>query len=293
MGLYDRPYYREEEPRSFQLGLGRERSMVINLILINVAVFVVDLLSKGFGERNWLSFLLALRAEDLIHPWYWWRFISYGFAHSPANAFHVIGNMLGLFIFGREVESVYGRGAFLRMYLTAIGLGSIAWATKEYLLLGNPESSLIGASGAVTAVIILFALHFPNRTVLFMLVIPVPAWVIGVMLIAYNLLAFPASVAEGGGRIAFDVHLVGAGYGLFYYFYRLDFTSIWPRSISWDVLKRKPKLRVHRPDAPNSKLDVEADRVLDKLHREGADSLSPKERRTLEEYSRRMRQKRR
>lgn len=267
--------------------------MVINLILINVAVFVAELFSRGGGDRNWLSFFLAVHAADLVHPWYWWRFITYGFAHSPVNMMHIVGNMLGLFFFGRDVESVYGRWAFVRMYLTALVLGSVAWATRELFFEDQSAAWLIGASGAVTAVIILFALHFPRRTVLFMLVIPMPAWVLGVLLVVFDLFSVHASVVGGGSQVAFDVHLVGAAFGLLYYRYRLDFGNLLPGNVSWNLFKRRPKLRVHRPEARSDKLDQEADRVLDKLHREGADSLNAKERQILEDYSRRMRQKHR
>jgi hypothetical protein len=54
---------------------------------------------------------------------------------------------------------------------------------------------------------------------------------------------------------------------------------------------RRPKLKIHAPEPTYDNLDAEADRVLEKLHQEGEASLTPRERRVLEDYSRRMRQK--
>ena len=63
---------------------------------------------------------------------------------------------------------------------------------------------LIGASGGVTAVILLFVFHFPQRTILLMFVLPVPAWVLGVLLIVFNVLGMH-QMMQGGVAVAYDV----------------------------------------------------------------------------------------
>src|SRR5690606_31136436 len=101
MGLYDREYYRDEPSRGFQLGLSH--SVVINLIIINVAVYLVDLFMQVP-----LSDALALRADLIERPWNFWQLITSGFAHSTTDVWHLIWNMITLFLFGRDVEGTYG-----------------------------------------------------------------------------------------------------------------------------------------------------------------------------------------
>jgi membrane associated rhomboid family serine protease len=304
MGLQDREYYRDDYDQPGGIQLGGQWSMVTTLIVINAGFFLVNLFLGGAEHRltDWMS----VRPDTLLKPWLWWQFVSYGFAHSPIYIGHIFWNMFGLFIFGREVEGIYGRKEFLKFYLVAIFLGGLLWALKEYGLFrpdaGISRASLIGASGAITAVILLFVLHFPKRTILLMFVLPVPAWVVGVMMIFGNLFSVALPDVEGNTRVAYDVHLVGAAFAICYFKFgwRIgrvipDFNLMAPLSWAGSLLKSRPKLRVHDPDSSDKyrDLDEQADRLLDKVHREGEASLTSRERRVLEEYSRRMRQKRR
>jgi membrane associated rhomboid family serine protease len=292
MGIYDRPYYQDEHRPSFSLA---GRSMVVNLIIINVVVFVVDaFLFAGDNGRFRPSGFLSAKPETLLKPWMWWQLLTYGFCHDPFNAGHILSNMLGLFFLGQEVERHYGSKPFLRMYLTALILCSVAWCITE-VALGHRGSSLIGASGAVTAAVLLFALNFPRRTILFMMFIPMPAWVLGVILIVVNLLGVRSDVRGGDVQIAYNVHLVGAAYA--FVFFKTQwalgnwFRGGWTPKIRWPG--RRPKLKVHDPESRQRGLEEQADAVLEKLHRYGQESLTVRERRILEEYSRRMQQKRR
>jgi membrane associated rhomboid family serine protease len=308
MGIYDRPYYQDEHRGGFSFS---GRSMIVNLIIINVVVFLIDAFVFGRRDSPYRpSELFAVHSDTLLKPWRWWQFLTYGFCHDYRTVGHVLGNMLGLFFLGQEVERHYGSKVFLRMYLTALILCSVIWGITE-VIVGRQNASLIGASGAVTAVVMLFALNFPRRTILFMMFIPMPAWVLGVFIVVFNL--FGAHSAGEGDRVAYDVHLTGAAYGYLFFRSRWAFGSLpwfggggestrparrsggggggimsklkWPSS--------KPKLKVHQPEERLTVLDEQADAVLDKLHREGIESLSPRERKILEEYSRRMQQKHR
>ena len=214
MGLYDRPYYQEDYPRSPLAGSGR--TMTVNLIIVNVVVYAIDVfLLQPSG--NGLGDLFAVRSTTFKEPWTWWRFLTYGFLHDPRDAFHLIGNMLGLYFLGQSVEQHYGPKRYLRMYLTSLIFCSLVWGITELVMGSN--SSLIGASGAVTTVVMLFALNFPRRTIMFMMFLPMPAWVLGVMIIVFNLFGSAGgSMSETGPRVAYDVHLMGALYG--YIFFR-------------------------------------------------------------------------
>lgn len=287
MGIYDRPYYREESGYSF---LTSGRSMIVNLIIVNVAVFLIDVIL--WRPTGGLSHLLAVNTDTLTHPLRWWQFLTYGFAHDPNNAFHLIGNMLGLFFLGQEVEQIYGSRLFLRMYLTALVFCSVIWAITE-MALGH-QGTLIGASGAVTTVVMLFALNFPRRTILFMMFIPMPAWILGVIVVLNNLWGTQQPSQGDGPRTAYEVHLMGALFG--YLFFKTRW-ALGSNLVSLSGLRAlvpwgKPKLRIHRDSSERFQgLDEEADRVLEKLHRDGEASLTSRERRVLEEYSRRMQQK--
>src|SRR5437868_6962665 len=107
MGIYDREYVREE-PRGFSLG--GERTMVTNLILANVAVFVAQHLFEG------LTGALELHADLLRQPWRIYELLTYGFLHG--NWQHLFFNMLAFWFFARDIETIYGRKELLRIYLT-------------------------------------------------------------------------------------------------------------------------------------------------------------------------------
>lgn len=229
----------------------------------------------------------------MLVPWRWWELLSYGFAHDPKLIFHLLGNMFVLWMFGRSVEPIYGRWEFLRFYLTAIVLGGIFWTAR--MALSGQEGPMLGASGGVAAVLMLFIFHYPKQMVLLFFVIPMPAWVLGLLIIGSDIVrAF-----DPGSHIAGDVHLVGAAFAFCYFKFRWNIGRMLPGggSTSWlkklSQSRRRSTFRIHDPDADSrhQKIDDNADRILDKLHREGEDSLTSKERKILEDYSRRMRQK--
>jgi len=288
VGIYDRDYYREERPG---LSLRTPQTIIGALIAVNVAIWLIDgllmpLTSLGGG---WLSDRMAVHVGALTRPWLWWQYLTYGFAHSPRNFQHILFNMLGLFLLGRDVESLYGRREFLRMYLAMVVFAAVVWniATK---LRGVPDDIMAyGASGAIAGVVILYALNFPRRTLLLFFVFPIPAWLLGVLLVGMDM--YGAVGREGSSNVAYAMHLAGAAFAVIYFHQRWNLTRLtddlpaWLRSWSW------PKLRVHRPDEPEPDLGMEVDRILEKIYREGEASLTAKERRTLEtaskEYQRR------
>lgn len=281
MGIYDRDYTRSERP---SFALGTPRSAVGVLVLVNVAVYVANALTSD----NALISLLGVRPESLTQPWLWWQFLTYGFAHDPSPA-HVLFNMLTLWFLGHDVEEVYGRREFTWLYLTLVVFAAVVWAVVTRLQ-GAVTGPLIGASGAVVGVVILYALHFPRRIILLFFVLPVPAWALGVMAVMYDLWG---AAGGGGPRVAYVAHLAGAALAFIYY--RLGWRlSGWSQGISFPSFGRRPNLRIHDPDADESNLSAQVDQILEKIHRQGEASLSRKERRVLEtasrEYQRRRRQ---
>ncbi len=293
MGIYDREYTRDDQPRGMRLSM--PQSMVVTLILINAALFVADLFLN-----DWLKENLALRLSALHQPWLWWQFLTSAFVHG--GVWHIGGNMLILFFFGRDIEAIYGKWELLKMYLSSAVVAALAWAlfskfvmyTPDVVVLGDGLTlpvMCLGASGAVSAVVMLMIVHFPSRQVLLYFAIPVPLWLLGVLWVAGD---FLGSLSET--NVAHSAHLAGFACGYIYYRWHIHLFSWLPTNFRFRRLKlpgRGPSLKVHDPEAYYRDLYAEADRILDKLHREGEGSLTAKERRILEDYSRHMRQKHR
>jgi membrane associated rhomboid family serine protease len=295
MGIENRSYYRDESDFNYSGQFGSTAwSMVSILIAINVGVFLVDMFtpvaavdSNGGTVYHLLGKWLALNSDQ---PYFFWNWLTYGFAHAPIDdptvgIWHILGNMLGLFFLGRAVEYRMGSQEFLSFYLVAVvvsGLGAvvIAWLT-------GVGTSLVGASGAVTAVVAVFIIWFPNQTLLIWGILPVPAWAVGVLMIGTNLMyAFnPAS------HVSWQAHAVGALFGVAYLKRGWQFGPLGIDRLN-DLFKSRPKLKLHDPDASASKLQAEADRILAKINQSGESSLTGRERRTLNKYSQSLRNRR-
>jgi len=252
-----------------------------------VLVFLADgLLTPGGGTKT-IWFNLGVHGDTLSHPLRWWQLLTSGFVHDPSDLKHIIFNMAVLWFLGQAVERRYGRGEFLRLYLAAIVIGSIVWTLTNW---GHPMRTAIGASGAVTTVVILFALNFPKRTLLLFFVLPVPAWAVGILVVVTDL--YGAAGRGGEENIAYGIHLAGAAFALVYFKLGLNLTRLtsgWP---SLGRLRPRPKLRIHDPSTEDTDLSAQVDRILEKIHREGETSLSRKERRILESASRKYQERR-
>jgi prepilin signal peptidase PulO-like enzyme (type II secretory pathway) len=200
---------------------------------------------------------------------------------------HILFNMLSLYFLGRSVEDRYGRTEFSFFYVTAVLLGGLYWTLRAW----GQVYPMLGASGAVTAVCMLFVFCYPLVEIRLMGVIPMPAWLLGVLLIALNM--------YGGRRgVAYDVHLVGAAFAAVYFYGGLSFRSwgTWLSDLKMSWKTKRSGLKVLRPeDEPeesSSKEEREADRILAKIHASGQDSLTGAERKFMEAYSQRVRKRR-
>jgi membrane associated rhomboid family serine protease len=266
------------------------------LILVNVVIFLADgLLTPDAvpGALGDINRFLAVRVDTLTQPWMWWRFLTYGFAHASApDYWHVVGNMLVLFFLGRDIEGRYGRKEFLRLYLATLVVAAVAWALVGKLQGAPGHSSAVGASGAVTAIVILYALNFPRRTLLLFFVIPMPAWAVGMLVVVLDLVG---SFGAGSAEIAYPAHLAGAAFAFLYFQLGWNISRWTTGWLPSGRFKSRPKLRVHDPERrgkQDRELSEEVDRILEKIHREGEASLTRKERRILENASRQYQKKR-
>lgn len=300
MGIYDRQYYRESDEGFSLESLTSGKSIVFVLIAINVIVFLADLVlgqTQMFSNGRASDFL-TVDATNIVQPWYWFRFLTYAFAHGSPP--HLFWNMFVLWMFGKTVESYVGTTKFLWFYITAVVLGSLCWAGGAYLF-DRPDAGLLGASGGVAAVVIFFCLKFPHQKIspLFLPMVKYPAWVMGLIMVLGDLVGF---LQYQQSRVAFIVHLVGAGYAYAFAQTGWSFGNIFPSNVRFtgfsNLFKSKPNLKVHRPsverstsDPQHDRLAAKADSILQKLHEQGDASLTPRERKILEEYSESIKQK--
>ena len=291
MGFEDRQYTRDDSAYgnnaygnntygNNKSGLAKY-SIVMILIAINVIVWVADMFIPGHLVLEWLSLDSGL-------PWRVWTLLTYGFAHAPieSNIWHIVFNMFVLYMFSRPVAQRLGRHEFLRFYLSAIVVSGLVFFLWHFLL-GSP-GSCVGASGATTAVLILFILWYPHQKLYLMGVLEMPAWVLGVGIIGFDL--FRAVTGDSG--IAWQAHLGGAAFAWAYLHFNWNFS--WMSSLTGWIPKSKGKLSVYDPDAKSAKsekLKVEGDRILAKISDQGEESLTNKERKTLERYSKMLRNK--
>ncbi len=319
MGIYDREYYREESRAGWLFaGLAPTCKM---LILINVAVFLVRYLSPN--ANRFLHDWFALNTYDLFHRGAVWQLVTSAFLHSHSDAFHIIFNMLTLWLVGTEMETMYGRREFLAMYLSAAVFSGLCWAISDEWSGGM--GTAVGASGAIMAVVVLFAMFYPRRTILIYGLIPVEMWLLATIYIGGDLLVLLSTPigADPGNRPhrAIVAHLGGAAYG--YLYKRFDLR--WSRLLS--RVSRRPRLRVvsaepRRPSTPSvvstnsnpprssspsvdlpratppgpsfpeEQLNARLDEVLAKILSQGRETLTEEELRILQEASRRARSRR-
>jgi membrane associated rhomboid family serine protease len=134
------------------------------LLLANVAIFFLgDLLDPG---------LVAPFALWPIGGGFWpWQIVSYAFLHGGFN--HLFFNMLGLWMFGSELEQVWGRNRFLVFYFASVVAAALTQLVVDALL--NSPAPTIGASGGLFGLLLAFAMIFPNRIILLFFVIPMKA----------------------------------------------------------------------------------------------------------------------
>jgi membrane associated rhomboid family serine protease len=307
MGIYDREYYRGESGGSNWFW--NSTPVCKAIILINVVVFLLQK-SLHWDETGFLVEWLAASPEYTLRHFRFWQLLTAAFCH--ANLPHIVFNMWFFWIVGREMEALYGSRDFLVFYLSAAVLSMLAWVLiKAFEFRGMPMLPAIGASGAVLAVVMLFALFFPKREILFFF-IPMPMWMVVAIDLVVPLLPL-VGIQIGMGNIAVEAHLAGMAYAVVYKHFDLR----WSRLTSGRPFR--PKLRIFspvsydqaRPRTPNpartstsvggtgktpsvsvlpeEQLDARLDEVLAKIAREGRAGLTEEEQRVLQEASRRAR----
>ena len=146
-----------------------------------------------------------------------WTLLSSVFSH--ANFLHLLLNMMALISFSSVMLQVLGPLSFTGFYLTAGLAGSVAHILSSTYLIHDPAMKALGASGAVSGIILLFSLLFPQQRLLIMGLIPVRAIWASVGLMALDIWGLVNQTKGGGFAIGHGAHLGGAVVGIIYYFF--------------------------------------------------------------------------
>jgi membrane associated rhomboid family serine protease len=191
---------------SFSFGPGPMSTALKALIAANVVVYLLTLV-PAIGDAVTLYFGLR-PATVLEHGWIW-QLATYMFVHDPRSIFHILFNMLALWMFGTELDRMWGSRYFLKFYfVTGIG-AAILTVLFSLLPFGFAEavrySIVIGASGAIYGVMLAWALYFPDRPIYMYFLFPIPAKVFVAIMCGVELLA---SLSTTGG-VANATHLGG------------------------------------------------------------------------------------
>jgi len=191
---------------SFSFGPGPISTALQALIGANVVMFVAQLYEP-------VTQVLGLHPALVIHSFWIWQLATYMFLHG--GIFHIVFNMLALWMFGGELERTWGTRYFLKFYfVTGIGAGVL---TVLFSLLPFgfarqlQDINIIGASGAIYGLLLAYAIYFPDRPIL-LIVFWVPARLCVTILGA---IAVFASLSEAGG-VANATHLGGLLVGYLY-----------------------------------------------------------------------------
>lgn len=223
-------------------------------------IFAGWLANMAFGYRA--GFYFGLVPYNLTEHYWLWQPLTYQFLH--ADFFHFLFNGFMLWMFGRMMEPVMGSRKFLFYFLgcgAAAALLTAAWQPGSM-------TPVIGASGAIYALLGAFAFLFPEAQVNLYFLFPMSARTMAILL---GVMEFALTLSHSGGRISNVTHLGGLAAGLLW---------LWGER-RW--LERPVK---EEPD-PALVEREEIDRLLEKISRRGQSALSRAELARLDEYSRR------
>jgi membrane associated rhomboid family serine protease len=265
-------------------------STLVKIIVINAVVFILARLLAffvGMPVQQFMSWFILPDAftEFITQPW---AFFTYSFLHF--GLFHVLFNMIWLYMFGRIFLNLFTEKRLLTIYLLGAFFGGVLYVASYnvFPIFEGSRSYLIGASASVMALMVFMATYSPNTTVrVFMF--NVKLWQIAAFFVLLDLVRLPGS-GNAGGLLA---HLGGALYGYVYARQLMKGNDIgrgFESVLDWltDLFKprkKKPFRKVHRTAAkkattansekPDRQKKIDA--ILDKIGKSGYDSLTKAE----------------
>ena len=178
-------------------GPGGISPVVKTLVIICSTVFLLQIFD-GISGGATITGKFGLVPYQVTHHFYLWQLVTYIFLHG--GLLHILFNMLGLWMFGTDLERIWGSRAFLKFFFLC-GIGGAAFKT---LLSPSSGQATIGASGAILGILVAYGFLFPERTIiLYIFPIKVKWFVIGTAVITV------LSSIQDGGSTDYRVHLGG------------------------------------------------------------------------------------
>ena len=187
---------------------------VYALIAANVGVWGLWQASANSREaRQWMVEHFTTSTAGIVRELRFHTLITSAFSH--ASTTHLAVNMVSLYFFGRDAVAALGPQRFLTLYLGAGVLSMAAQAAWPMLgERGGMFTPVLGASGAVSAIVAWSILMYPRRIILLYFILPVPAALVGVLFIAKDSFELLGSSGSGTANAA---HLGGAAVGALYF----------------------------------------------------------------------------
>jgi len=270
---------------NFRFG-GPLTPVVKNLMIINGGVFLIQQLLELFFP-GFVQTFFALSYSGLVQHGYFWQLFTYMFLHG--GWLHIIFNLIALWMFGGELENLWGSKYFLKFYLVSgVGAGVFIAIMNTYV---NSKYGLstptIGASGAIYAILLGYGFTWPNREVLLYFILPIK---VKFLVLGFGLFEFfgtLSSLVGNPGRISHVGHLGGLLVGFlilrFNLFKKQNSVSSKPGKMNFfssylkkSRLKKKKNLIEKRIKAKKI-----IDEMLGKIAREGMSSLTTEEKKLL------------
>ncbi len=301
MAWQDRDYHQGTSDHDF---FSRVKGNSVNfwLIMICIAVFFIDGFSaRMMGRPYWAGGILTqwgnFNATDAIRYGQVWRFLTFQFLH--AGLLHIIFNLVILFFLGRFVESYLGSKRYLAFYLICGAGGALLYLLLlgAGMLAGHPNipfflndgagTPLVGASAGIFGVLVGVATVAPDKRIhLLFPPIAIPIRVLAWVLIGIAFFMVMVDGENSGGEAA---HLGGALFGfiLMKKAHWLD----WADRLSPSAIQRGVNDgRFKRKKEKEAATEAEVDRILDKVRTQGLQSLTRREKKTLNEATKRQKQ---
>ncbi|MBI4615502.1 MAG: rhomboid family intramembrane serine protease [Planctomycetes bacterium] len=224
----------------------------------------------------WQTRYLALSARGVIDHFHVWQLATSLFMH--ADVWHLFWNLLAFYFMGPIVEPHYGARRFLYLFFGAGLAGGVAFIVPHYFWGQNAVA--VGASGAVMGVTIAAAVLHPNMQFLFMFLFPMRLRTLAILLVACDLYII---FFQQNSPIASSAHLGGAFFGF-------AFVRLQPRVSEWFFrIERRLAAKEHRRSLDTRQ---KVEELLEKIHRQGMDKLSRREKNFLRKASEEYRERR-
>jgi membrane associated rhomboid family serine protease len=289
--LEDRDYMRQPD-------YGRRASLTVALIVVNAIIYLFELSVSGNPRSLFIKdHYFALSVEGLKSGFVW-QLLTFQFMH--AGLLHIFLNCWAIYVFGRAIEETLGWKKFLILYLCSGVVGGICQVLVALLWPGLFGGPVVGASAGVFGLVAAFAVLFPERELLLLLFFVLPIRLSAKMLLMLSAVLALAGIIFPINHIANAAHLGGMLMGVIFIRqfvqgrgWQWEFSS--RRAVPREMVSTRARKGWHSAASPPEEdlstdefVKSEVDPILDKISRQGIQSLTAREREILEKARERM-----